>query len=593
MRRRKLIWTLFPPYLLITLAAIIGVTWHSTASLYKFFIAENTRQMKKQAILLANDLSPLLKSAQHSQADELSKRLGAETSTRITAILPDGRVVGDTDEDAARMENHRDRPEVAAALAGEVGSSIRYSVSLNEVMLYVALPVIAGGEIIGVVRVSVPLTALRHEVYRAQRAIVLTAAFAAILAALLSLHISRRISSPLEDIRHGTKRFAAGDLGYRLQVTGPEEIAAVASTLNGMAEKLSRLISEISLQRNQLDGVLSGMSEGVIAIGRDEQVLLMNRSAAKFLQLEMEAALGEKLYRLTRVPGLLSLAREALAGHKPEEAAITLYDGGTRTLRAAGEVLRDEGGAAAGAIIVMREVTHELKLERIRRDFVANVSHELRTPITAIKGFAESLLDGAMGDEETATSFLRTIARHADRLNSIIEDLLTLSRIEQSAEQRAITKSRSRVKPILEGAAEGLAALALEVGAEITISCDDTLEADINTTLLQQAVSNLIDNSVKYAGGKVSVFARASGGDLSIAVKDEGPGIDAEHLDRVFERFYRVDKKASRKSGGTGLGLAIVKHIALSHGGRVDVRSVPGQGAEFSICIPSERPELE
>ena len=456
-------------------------------------------------------------------------------------------------------------------------------------MLYLAAPIRHDGEIIGVLRVSVPVASVNRALSAVQWTIVAAAIFAAILAAVLSLFISRRISKPLEDIRHSADRFAEGELTHRIVTDGSDEIAGLARALNDMASRLDSMLAQVLQQRNQLNAIMASMNEGVIAVGLDGRVIIANHTAAKMFGVKPTDSLGRSLEEIAQVPALLELVSRALDEKIQGEVSITIRNGDERVVKAATALLRDAKENPIGALVVLTDVTKETRLERIRKDFVANVSHELRTPITAIKGFAETLLDRSVERREDVERFLRTIARHADRLNSIIEDLLVLSRIEQEAEQHQVTLTPNRIKPVLEGAAESSAPLAAEMNVKIHIECPEDLKAHINASLLEQAVMNLIDNAVKY-GGKghtVHIATKLIEGEVVISVTDEGEGIGREHLERIFERFYRADKHLSRRFGGTGLGLAIVKHVALAHKGRADVESTPGKGSTFYIYLPT------
>jgi two-component system phosphate regulon sensor histidine kinase PhoR len=316
----------------------------------------------------------------------------------------------------------------------------------------------------------------------------------------------------------------------------------------------------------------------------------MNRAAGALLGISTGNVAGKMAYELTDSPALLSLLEKAQKSEALEEAEVVLRKEEERVVKAVADTMRGTDGDLLGVIAVLRDITKETNLERVRRDFVANVSHELRTPITAIKGFTESLLDGAIEDTEEAERFLRTIVRHADRLNSIIEDLLTLSRLEQEEDLHQANLFPQSVLPVLKAAVESLEPLAEDMKATVDLECDEGLQAMMNASLLQQAVSNLVDNALKYGGqgAKVLVRARTENDEVTISVSDDGPGIEPEQLERIFERFYRIDRTVSRKIGGTGLGLAIVKHVALAHDGRAYATSKPGAGSVFTIVLRAE-----
>jgi two-component system phosphate regulon sensor histidine kinase PhoR len=357
--------------------------------------------------------------------------------------------------------------------------------------------------------------------------------------------------------------------------------------LNSMAEKLDSRIREVVRQHNELEAVLESMVEGVIAVGADDRVLSMNRAAGVLLRLDPERAAGRPLREVVRNPELQELAARMLASHGPLEGEVVLYEGSERYLQVHGNSLYDAQHTPIGAVLVLNDTTHVRRLESVRRDFVANVSHEIRTPITSIKGYVETLLDGAMDDKENLQHFLEIIQRQADRLNDIIEDLLTLARIEQDPDQ-AITLERVRLLPILEAAVLTCKAQAAAREMRIALQCPGNAEARLNSALFEQAVVNLLDNAIKYsdAGDTIEVTAGQHDGETVVSVVDHGCGIARDHLPRLFERFYRVDRARSRKLGGTGLGLAIVKHIMNAHQGRVDVQSGSGKGSRFRLYLP-------
>jgi two-component system phosphate regulon sensor histidine kinase PhoR len=320
------------------------------------------------------------------------------------------------------------------------------------------------------------------------------------------------------------------------------------------------------------------------------RILNLNPGAGRIFGLIPENARGRTLLELSRNNDLLHFTSSALSATAPIESEIVIHDPDARFLQAHGSVLRDGQGRSIGAVVVLNDVTALRRLETVRRDFVANVSHELKTPITSIKGFVETLLEGAMADPQEAERFLRIVQRQADRLHAIIEDLLNLSRIERDAEAGDIALEAGAVRAVLIAAVQSCETQARARGIRIEWDCDPGLTAWINAALLEQAVINLIDNAVKYSpdGGAVRVDAALQDAGIVIRVTDEGQGIEAKHLPRLFERFYRVDKARSRKLGGTGLGLAIVKHIAQAHRGIVTVESTPGAGSVFSIQFPAE-----
>jgi two-component system phosphate regulon sensor histidine kinase PhoR len=411
----------------------------------------------------------------------------------------------------------------------------------------------------------------------------------ATLSAGVSFSVSRWISYPLREMKRGADLFARGELHYRLSVPYVGEAAELVEAMNQMASQLDSKIQAITDRLNEQDTILSSMSEGIIVIDSDERVVNLNRAAVLLLEVDLADVRGKMIHEIVRNNDLLSFVSQTLSSTDPTEGDIVFRNGYERYIQAHGTILRDHRGRRVGALIVLNEVTRLRRLENIRRDFVANVSHELKTPITAIHGSAETLRDGAIHDLKDAEHFLNIILNQTNRLNSIIEDLLKLSRIEEEAERGGIVLEERAIMDVLQTAIQVCDLKATERGIRIDLSCDERLQGRINHPLLEQAVVNLIDNAIKYSdpGSTVHVEAERTDDEIVISVQDHGPGIEGEHLSRLFERFYRIDRGRDRQLGGTGLGLAIVKHIARAHGGTVSVESSPGKGSTFRIHLPS------
>jgi two-component system, OmpR family, phosphate regulon sensor histidine kinase PhoR len=592
MRTKRLLWRIYPAHLALTLVFLVAVGWYASAALHRFYLDSSQSDLAARAVLVEDDLRNALAAGQPERLDALCKQFGRDTATRFTFVLPDGKVLGDTEESPRSMDNHADRPEVAAVLEGRPrGTSQRYSYTLHESRLYVAVPLRGDGKLLGVLRTSVSLNSLDETLFAVRLRIAGICLLAALLAAGLSLWISRRMIRPLEVLKKGAQRFARGDLSHQVAVDDPGEIGALAETLNQMAAALDDKIRMVIRQGGEQEAILASMVEGVLAVDCQERLLRLNRAAAGLIGADPEKAKGRMLQEVVRNRELQQLIAGVLSTRQSKEEDIVLHNQGDRYLQAHGAVLRDAEGEI-GALVILHEVTQLKRLEKVRRDFVANVSHELRTPVTSIKGFVETLLDGAMHKPEELQRFLQIVAVQTDRLSAIIEDLLTLSRIEEEEERAEIPMSPSSVHHVLQTALEVCGLKAAEKNLRLELVCGRELQAAMNAPLLEQAVINLLDNAVKYspAGQTVRLEAERTETEVVIRVTDHGCGISREHLPRIFERFYRVDKARSRKLGGTGLGLAIVKHIAQVHGGRADVESAVGRGSVFSLHLPVESP---
>jgi len=589
MPRKRLIWQIYPPFLVIILIALVTLTWFFSRTLDDFYREEKRRGLEAQGQLVVNQARDALVSGNISSLESLSVALGKQSGTRLTIILPDGRVVGDSEEAPAKMDNHARRPEIRVALEGRSGAATRYSTTLQQEMMYVALPIRSNDQIIGCVRTALPIASVDKALETVLFHVINSGILIALIAALISLWVSRRISRPLVEMKRGAERFAGGELGRRLPVYKGEEMGGLAEAMNQMAAQLNDRLQTVVSQRNEQEAVLASMIEGVLAVDHQERILRINQAAATLLGTNPELAVGRSLQEVVRKPELQRFITESLQSRTSIEADMTLlYQGEERFLQTHGTPLRGSDGQTIGALIVIRDVTRLRRLENLRRDFVANVSHELRTPITAIKGAVETLLAGANENPEDSQRFLEIANRQSDRLNAIIEDLLSLSRLERDAESDEVARTHERLLPILESALQSCSSVAKSREVDVNLFCSEELVANVNSALLEQAVINLVDNAIKYSESRnfVTVESWQEGEQVMIKVQDRGQGISKAHLPRLFERFYRVDAARSRAVGGTGLGLAIVKHIVQAHNGGVTVHSTPGEGSVFTMSLP-------
>ncbi len=593
MARRRLFWKLFLPNLAIVAAALIVTGFFVSATARHFLREQIAADLRVQARMLAHRLADQLDRPDEVQAicAELGRE-AAQPGIRFTVVHISGQVLGDSAENPDVMDNHANRTEIREALRPDsdgVGRSTRRSATLREEMMYVAVPITGPDGPVGTARVAIALTSVRETTAAIHRRIAIGIGFVGLAGALAALWISRTLARPLATMERGAERFAAGDLSGRLPVPDTVELAGLAEALNSMAAELDRRINTVVQQRAEQEAILASMSEGVLAVDGEEQVISMNRTAAQMLTINREQAVGRTIQEVVRNPELQQFIQKAL--EEPDGISTDLEiraEGQPRLLEMYSAQLTAPNGLRKGVVVVMNNVTRVRQLENLRRDFVANVSHELKTPITSIKGFVETLLDGALDNPDEARRFLHIVENHADRLTAIIEDLLLLSRIEQDQEKSGIGLDVWPVADILRSAAESCQVRADENNVALTLECLEELSARVNAQLLELAVVNLIDNAIKYSdqGDSVGVSARQIDGRIALTVSDTGCGIASKHLPRLFERFYRADKARSRSLGGTGLGLAIVKHIVRAHRGEVTVESEPGKGSTFTIWLP-------
>ncbi len=589
MKRKRLLWQIYSSYLFITVLSILAALLFASWSVRKFYFAQINSGLEDRARLLQAEVKKLLR-VKPGQVDEFCKGLGRRSHTRVTVALPSGKVICDSEEDPANMDNHADRPEIRHALAGKTGVKTRYSHTLEKDMVYVAVPVMEDSKVAGVLRTSMPLASVGSELRKVHGRILLAGIVIAAAAAVTSYITARRVIIALGEMKAAAKKFTRGDLSIRLPAPDTEEMAGLAESLNEMAAQLDRNIRTITRQRNEREAILASMTEGVIALDTRQKIISMNKAAARMLGLDPQEVVTKSIQEVVRKPVLQEISARALHEKVHVEDELVLYKPEELILQSHADVLRDASGNSLGVVIVMNDITALRKLESIRKDFVANVSHELRTPFTSIKGFVETLQDGAINEPGDARKFLAIISKQVDQLNALIDDLLLLSRIEQESEKKEIGLEQMRIKNALDSAIEVCTPKAAEKNIQIILECENDLTARMNHTLLSHAVSNLIDNAVKYSQpqSKVKVHASREQGEVRIKVEDQGAGIEAEHLPRLFERFYRVDKARSRRMGGTGLGLAIVKHIVQANRGHVSVASTPGSGSVFTIHLPAD-----
>ncbi len=589
-KRRRLIGQLYPSYLLLVFIVLGAAGWFAGHSMRSFYISQTRQDLMHQASLLTGQFRPLLNPADPAALDRLCKANAVHVPTRITVILPNGRVVGDSEATPLTMDNHGDRPEIKQALKGETGSAIRFSGTLQQRMLYVAVPISEKDQIQGVMRIAIATRAVDKQLQALQARIALGGVVIAVVAALLSLVISRRISRPLETMRRGAARFARGNLSHRLHPPATLELAELAEAMNQMAQDLQGRMDALVRQRNETQAVLAGMVECVVAIDRNERIMNINPAAARLVNQPAEQLKGRSLQEVMRSRELYDMIHTTLTEGTHTEKDIALYRNGEQILSTHCSLLKDARSKTIGALLVMNDVTQMRHLENMRQDFVANVSHEIKTPLTAIQGFVETLHDGGVEDPGEAQRFLDIIQKHVLRLTAIIDDLLQLSNLEQAPEIQQLILTRNNVNRMIGTAVQLCRNQAKEKQIRIHTQCPENLTAMMDTDLMEQAVMNLLDNAIKYSPDKSRIHISVSLVDaaIQIRIQDEGIGIAQKHLNRLFERFYRVDRARSRKMGGTGLGLAIVKHIMQTHGGQVSVESTQGQGSTFILHLPKQ-----
>jgi two-component system, OmpR family, phosphate regulon sensor histidine kinase PhoR len=525
--------------------------------------------------------------------DPVVDATAGEVRERVTIVDLDGRVVADSSvsgAELAALENHGQRPEVLAALAEGAGSSVRHSATLGVDLMYAAVPVRVDGRPRAVSRVAHSLAEIGEQVAALRRSVGLALLLAFVITVPLATLLSNSLVGPLREIMQAARQFGAGDLTSRIRVERQDELGELGRILNHAAEQLQERLGELGRDRARTEAILSAMEEGVLAVDHKGLVLVANDALRR--HFDLSEPLGRHYLEVVRQSEVSAIIEGVLQDAERRTGEIEVPHLHL-VFTVTGVSFPVADGLPPGAILTFHNTTERRRLERVRRDFVANASHELRTPLTSIRGFVEALEDGATADTALATRFLGKIHTQADRMALLADDLLELSRLE--SEERAPTWTNVRPAAVAAEVAASLGALASERHIELMQHDDGSPEVVSDAEYLRRIIENIVDNALKYTqeGGHVEVLATSgTDGGAVVEVRDDGPGIAAEHLPRIFERFYRVDKARSRELGGTGLGLAIVKHLAESIGAEVTVTSEPGRGSQFRVRLP-QRPQSD
>ncbi len=593
-KKARLTWILFFASLLIAVVSLIVSGGYAFWAMKNFFYNQSASDLETRCQLIKVQVVQHLSPVNGSAIDAICKEAGNASKSRITVISQDGTILGDSYVNPQKMENHADRPEIRKAMAGEMATNIRFSNTLQKKLLYVAIPVLLNGRVQGVIRTSLAVATIEGQINGIRNRLVFAGIAIFLAAAGLSLWISRRISMPIEAMKQGANRFASGDLDYRLPMANTDEMAGLADAMNRMAQQLRKRMIDISQQHNEIEAILASMREGLIALDSQQRVIKINVAAQDILGVSRDPEKNFSILELIRNRDLEQFIQEVISTETPTEKDITFHrNGSERTIHVHGCRIYGVQGHDMGTLLMLSDVTQLRRLENIRRDFAANVSHELKTPLTAVKGFVETLLNSPLDHTGETKRFLDIVEKHVNRLDAIIENLLTLARIEENGETNRIGKQTHSVKEIIQKAIELRRPEAEAKKIRIEWLCDDASRMKMDSILFEQAAVNLLDNAIKYSpeGSVIRIEGRMEVSELKISFKDEGIGIEKKHIPRLFERFYRVDKARSRKLGGTGLGLAIVKHIIQAHGGHITVESAPGKGSTFTLHFPNPEPE--
>ncbi|HSR53252.1 MAG TPA: ATP-binding protein [Acidobacteriota bacterium] len=586
-KRSRFIWKLYASYVVLILltACVVGVL--VGRQIQHDSIEETRRGLREEVHLLRDAALPALIRGQDPTLQDRIRALGRDLDPRLTVIRSDGKVLADTDENPTSMDDHSTRPEIVQARQEGFGFSSRFSQTVKMKMMYVAVPVSDSGQLVGYVRAALPLTAIDERLAHLRTIIVLGALVAVAVALVVGFLFARRVTQPLNGLTQAVEGLAAGDYARRADKISDDELGQLAKAFNSMADELQDRVQTINKDRQELVAILGSMVEGVIAVDGDGHVVHMNAAARHMLQLEDPFQPGQKASEVIPIKDVRQVLEEALESGQEVRSEVRLLAGAEQQLQIQARSLGSQAGDLDGAVIVLHDVTELRRLEVIRRDFVANVSHELKTPITVIRGVVETILDDKEMGGKTRKKFLKKIRKQGQRLSNLVTDLISLSRLQ--SEEHGLRKNMLDLREPVLDSLQDLGSVAEEKAIQVREQLPEVpirVRGDMDA--LQQAVSNLLDNAIKYTPRGGTVWVRVFSGNryAVVEVEDDGIGIEPREQERIFERFYRVDRARSREMGGTGLGLAIVKHVCLSLGGQVSVESESGKGSIFRIQIP-------
>jgi two-component system phosphate regulon sensor histidine kinase PhoR len=587
MFRSRLFWRLFGGFCVVIALLVVLVEIFVPRQIERDTLAEIEHDLDVRTALVQELILPFLAEPAESGLQNRVQELADHAGVRLTIIRDDGLVLADSEEPPASMDDHGQRPEIQSARREGTGRAIRYSYTLGTRMMYFARSIQDNGDAVVYVRAAMPMSVIDDRIGQLHSVITIGALLAALAALVAGAFIAERNIRPMRALTNLARALTRGEATSPIPVRGRDEVGELAEAFDSMAVTLRERLASLTEERNRLQAILSGMVEGVVAVDEEERVLHMNGVAAQLLEIDREESLGRPLWEITRTPQIGEILRDCLQRRLTARREIRqTTPEGERILEIRCSALPGVE-APAGAILLLHEITELRRLEAVRRDFVANVSHELKTPLTAIRGLIETIRDDPDMTPEMRGRFLDRVSQQADRLTALIEDLLSLSRLESG--ETPLTHEQMDLRDVAQAVTTSMATQADAAGLILEAELPENPVHVLGDRLaLEQAIGNLLDNALKYtpAGGRIWLRIRRETDHAIAEVEDTGIGIEPQDRERIFERFYRVDKARSREVGGTGLGLSIVKHVLRSHGGNVHVESVPGRGSLFRIHLP-------
>ncbi len=586
----KSLWVKISLAFFVLILTLVLVLWFLLASILQNAYTETTREHLIENAEMVSEIiiaTEAIKDGERLQ--EWVSNFDQPIEMRFTVIDDEGNVIADSENDPETMDNHKNRPEFEAVFSSgeEYGETIRYSETQDLNMMYIATPVVKDGETIGAIRTSLSLQIIDDAMQALGLSLAIILGVMLVLTTSAGIIIARSITKPIDSVMDVTRRLGEKDYSSRVNTKVSGEIGELSSAVNTLAANLQRQMKEIQENEQQLTSIMSNMVSGVMLVNQDGKVELINSAMEKFFSQHSENVVGQPFDKVGEGIGLGELIRQVFEDNSKIHDEVHSYYPEERIMDAHLAPYYGQGWQQKGVIIVLHDITDIRRLEKMRSDFVANVSHELKTPVTSVRGFSETLLSGEVQDEETEKQFLTIIHDESQRLDRLIRDLLNLSKIERqeiplNIETIDLTELIHETAVTLQGSAE-------QKQTQLILPNEDKkvmLEADRDR--IRQIILNLLANGINYTldDGTVEVSLRENLYEIRLIVSDNGIGIPEESLDRIFERFYRVDKARSRHSGGTGLGLAIVKHLIESHKGRIEIESTEGEGTTITVILP-------
>tara|TARA_B100000945_G_scaffold127969_1_gene101977 strand:- start:346 stop:2154 length:1809 start_codon:yes stop_codon:yes gene_type:complete len=591
----KLSQSMIPQVIIQQLIVFLFLGFLVSDIIEKNYLKEKREELRLASKLIEKPLIELLNKKQNNKVTILCKDIANTTNSRITIILNNGFVIGDSHKNPDLMDNHITRPEIIQALNNEIGTSRRFSDSMNEKMFYFASAISFNKEIL-IIRTSFPETQLKKVLNSARIKLGIVIILAIIISGITLFVMGEKIVKPIDEMRLTAEKFSTGDFSSKISNQSTFELGALAESFNKMSNDLKYRIDKINNEKNEKSILISNMVEGLAMINSKGEITLYNDSFIRILKIEKKINNKVLFENIILEKKLKNIIRHSIAKGIQNQLDMKLNKFSIDYVQITITPIRKNKDKKFDVILMINDISRLMMLERVRKDFVSNVSHELKTPLTVINGYVETIQNEKLNKNNNFKLFLKKIESNSKRMDLIIDDLLLLSRIEANSEEDNINKTSSSIREIIKSSFGDIKNKyknqnKIEIkDSNVEINCLESIYFKVNIELLRQAISNLIDNAIKYGGFdcKIKIQAKIKKQNLFIDVHNSNSFIKKEKQTRVFERFYRVDKARSRDHGGTGLGLAIVKHIVLAHGGQVNVESNEKDGTCFKIEIPKE-----